>query len=129
MEDYDMTTPDEPPSEKAKAAHCHRVEPEQMSDLESKIVVALRKVFDPEIPVNIYDIGLIYDIILDAENNADIKMTLTAPNCPAAQTLPAEAETQAKAVDGVASAKVEIIWEPTWGMEMMSDDARLSLGF
>ena len=84
--------------------------------------------FDPEIPVNIYELGLIYDIIVDVNGLAVIKMTLTAPNCPAAVTLPAEVQGKVKSIDGVANARVDLVWEPPWDKDRMTDAAKLQLG-
>lgn len=92
------------------------------------ITEVLKTVFDPEIPVNIYEMGLIYDVKIEPTGEVDIKMTLTSPNCPAAQSLPAEVEEKVKGVEGVTDATIEIVWEPTWNMEMMSEEAKLSLG-
>ena len=103
-------------------------DPLQMVDLRPKVIDALRRVFDPEIPVNIYDLGLVYDVLVDADRNVGVRMTLTAPACPAAQTLPGEARDAAKGVDGVASARVEIVFDPPWSMERMSEAAKLQLG-
>lgn len=100
----------------------------QMAALAPQVVDALRTVFDPEIPVNIYDLGLIYDVLVDAERKVGIRMTLTAPACPAAQTLPGEVREAAKRVDGVSSARVEIVFDPPWAMDRMSEAARLQLG-
>jgi FeS assembly SUF system protein len=96
--------------------------------LEGKIIAAISTVFDPEIPVNIYELGLIYDIAIDAEKNATIRMTLTSPGCPVAGTLPGEVERKVEAVDEVKKATVELVWEPPWGREMMSESAMLQLG-
>ncbi len=100
----------------------------QMAALAPQVVDALRTVFDPEIPVNIYDLGLIYDVLVDADRQVGIRMTLTAPACPAAQTLPGEVREAAKRVDGVSSARVEIVFDPPWAMDRMSEAARLQLG-
>ena len=97
-------------------------------ELKPQIVDAIRTVFDPEIPVNIYELGLIYDVIVDANGVAGIRMTLTAPGCPAAQSLPVEVATKVKAVPGVSDAKVDIVWEPAWSKDRMSDAAKLQLG-
>lgn len=97
-------------------------------DLEERIVAALRTVFDPEIPVNIYELGLIYNLELDAEANAQVKMTLTSPGCPVAGTLPEEVRMRVEDVDGVRSAAVEVVWDPVWNPSMMSEAARLELG-
>jgi len=85
-------------------------------------------VFDPEIPVNIYELGLIYDIIVDASNAVGVRMTLTAPACPAAQTLPVEVKRKVAQVPGVADVKVDIVWDPPWDRDRMSDAAKLQLG-
>ncbi len=100
----------------------------QMDALGPKVIEALKRVFDPEIPVNIYDLGLVYDVLVDADRNVGVRMTLTAPACPAAQTLPGEARDAAKGVEGVASARVEIVFDPPWSMERMGDAAKLQLG-
>ena len=96
--------------------------------IKQRVVEALSTIYDPEIPVNIYDIGLIYEIRIDAGGAARIVMTLTSPSCPEAESLPPEVERKVAAVDGVTSAKVEITWEPPWDPEMMSEAARLELG-
>ena len=100
----------------------------QMAALAPQVVDALRTVFDPEIPVNIYDLGLIYDVLVDAARQVGIRMTLTAPACPAAQTLPGEVREAAKRVEGVSSARVEIVFDPPWAMDRMTEAARLQLG-
>ena len=97
-------------------------------DLKEAVIVALRTVFDPEIPVNIYELGLIYDIAIQDSGKVEIKMTLTAPGCPVAGSLPGEVETRVKAVSGVTEAKVNLVWEPPWNREMMSEAAKLQLG-
>ena len=97
--------------------------------LEARVIAALRTVFDPEIPVNIYDLGLIYALDVDAgSGNVDIRMTLTAPGCPVAQTFPATVSSAVEQVEGVNDAKVELVWEPPWSRDMMSEAARLQLG-
>jgi len=98
------------------------------SALEPSIVAALSKVFDPEIPVNIYDLGLIYEIVVDAASVVGIRMTLTAPACPAAQILPTEVKNRVAAVPGVADVKVDVVWDPPWDRYRMSDAAKLQLG-
>lgn len=97
--------------------------------LHEAAVEACRSVYDPEIPVNIYDLGLIYTIAINDENDADVKMSLTAPGCPVAGEMPGWVEEAMSAVPGIKSVSVELIWSPPWGMEMMSDEARLELGF
>ena len=97
--------------------------------LYGKIVDACKTVYDPEIPVNIYDLGLIYTIEISEDNDAKILMSLTAPGCPVAGEMPGWVSDAVKPIDGLKSVHVEIVWEPQWGMEMMSDEARLELGF
>lgn len=92
------------------------------------IIKAISTVFDPEIPVNIYELGLIYDVIVDAQGVAGVRMTLTAPGCPVAQSLPVDVANKVKSVDGVTDAKVDIVWEPAWTRDRMSDAAKLQLG-
>ena len=98
-------------------------------ETESRIIDALRTVFDPEIPVNIYDLGLIYEIRMEEKGRAYIKMTLTSPNCPMAEELPVDARRAVESVEGVKEAHVELTFEPEWDKEMMSDAAKLELGF
>ncbi|WP_087734942.1 SUF system Fe-S cluster assembly protein [Paraburkholderia piptadeniae] len=98
-------------------------------DLRLRVIEALRTVFDPEIPVNIYDLGLVYDMDVDDEaGTVAIRMTLTAPGCPVAQTFPATVEDAVYSVTGVNSVRVELVWEPPWTKERMSEAARLQLG-
>ena len=92
------------------------------------LIEAISTVFDPEIPVNIYELGLVYDIEVDSEAFVLVKMTLTSPACPSAQQIPVDVRAKVLAVPGVKDAKVEIVWEPTWTMEKMSEAARLQLG-
>lgn len=96
--------------------------------LESAIVQVLKGIYDPEIPVNIYDLGLIYEIQVDDENTVEVTMTLTAPNCPVADSLIQEVEQQIKHIEGVKSAQVHLVFDPPWDKEMMSDEAKLELG-
>ncbi|MGA1998013.1 MAG: SUF system Fe-S cluster assembly protein [Bryobacteraceae bacterium] len=96
--------------------------------LESQIVAALKRVYDPEMPVNVYDLGLIYGIRTDAEGRVAIRMTLTAPNCPVAGSLPAEVDRAARGVPGVADVKVELTFDPPWSKDSMSEAAKLALG-
>jgi FeS assembly SUF system protein len=98
------------------------------SDIEEGIVEALKTVFDPEIPVNIYELGLIYDVDVQEDGAVQVKMTLTAPGCPVAGTLPVEVKTKIEGVPGVTSADVELVWDPAWNPSMMSEAARLQLG-
>jgi len=97
--------------------------------LGDKIVVALKSIFDPEIPVDIYELGLIYDVMISEENDVKILMTLTSPNCPVAETLPVEVEEVVKTLEEVRNAEVEITFDPTWTQDMMSEEAKLELGF
>jgi FeS assembly SUF system protein len=100
----------------------------KMDEIAPKVIEALKTVYDPEIPVNIFEMGLIYDVIVDATGFVGVKMTLTAPNCPAAQSLPVEVRDKAKSIEGVTDAKVEVVWEPPWTKDLMSDAAKLELG-
>jgi FeS assembly SUF system protein len=97
-------------------------------ELRDRIVEALRTVYDPEIPVNIYELGLVYDINIDAENNVGIRMTLTAPNCPVAGSLPGEVEHRVREVKGVQDVKVELVFDPPWDRDRMSQAALIQLG-
>jgi FeS assembly SUF system protein len=96
--------------------------------LEEQIVAALKSCYDPEIPVDIYELGLIYGIEIDPAGNVIIRMTLTSPMCPAAESLPPEVQRKVQAISGVASAKIDIVWEPIWTMDRMSEAARVKLG-
>jgi len=96
--------------------------------IEAEVIEALRSCFDPEIPVNIYDLGLIYDVKVTPEGAVDVQMTLTSPHCPAVQSLPAEIEGKIKAVPGVTGAKIDLVWDPPWDQSKMSEAARLQLG-
>ena len=97
-------------------------------ELRDQIVAALKKVYDPEMPVNIYELGLIYDLSVDDAGRAAIRMTLTAPNCPVAGTLPGEVERAARAVPGVTDVKLELTFDPPWTKARMSEAAKLALG-
>jgi FeS assembly SUF system protein len=103
-------------------------DPLKSLELKPRIVEAIATVFDPEIPVNIYELGLIYDILVDAEARVYVAMTLTSPACPSAQQLPGEVQDKVRNVKGVSAAAVEIVWEPPWTPDKMSDAARLQLG-
>jgi FeS assembly SUF system protein len=104
-----------------------KTEARNSDDVKYDLVAALKTVYDPEIPVDIYELGLIYQLEVDGEGHVDVAMTLTTPMCPAAEILPAEVEAKAREVDGVTSVKLELVWEPPWDMEMMSAAARLQL--
>lgn len=100
-----------------------------MDELKEDVIEMLKTIYDPEIPVNIYELGLIYVIDINESSVVDIKMTLTAPGCPVAQTFPGEIEGKVGSVAGVAEAHVEVVWDPTWTKDMMSEAAQLQLGF
>jgi FeS assembly SUF system protein len=100
----------------------------KMAELRPLVLDALSTVYDPEIPVNIKELGLIYDVLVDKDARVGVRMTLTAPACPAAQSLPVEVKQKAAAVPGVTSAKVEIVWDPPWDKDRMSEAAKLQLG-
>ncbi len=103
-------------------------DPARTEALKPGILDAIRTVYDPEIPVNILELGLIYDVAVDASGVAAITMTLTAPGCPAAQSLPVEVARKVKALPGVTDAKVDVVWEPAWTKDRMSEAAKLQLG-
>lgn len=101
------------------------------SDLQTvrqEIIAAIKRVYDPEIPVNVYDLGLIYDIAIDADRQVSIQMTLTAPSCPVAGTLPGQVKTAVESVPGVSEASVELVWDPPWSQQCISEAAQLTLG-
>ena len=98
------------------------------TSLQARIIAALRTVYDPEISVNIYDLGLIYDLQINERHEVFVKMTLTAPGCPVAGSLLAQVESAIKAVAGVSDARVELVWDPPWSQDRISDEARLTLG-
>ena len=99
------------------------------NDLGEKIVKTLKTIHDPEIPVDIYELGLIYDVFVNEDFNVKVIMTLTTPNCPVAETLPVEVEDRVKSIEGVVDAKVELTFEPAWTRDLMSEEAKLELGF
>ena len=96
-------------------------------DLKEKIINEIRNIYDPEIPVNIYELGLIYDINIDNENNVKINMTLTSPNCPVAESLPNEVKNSVKEIKDVKNVDLNLVWEPPWDKSMMSESAKLEL--
>ena len=98
-------------------------------DLGEKIVKELKSIFDPEIPVDIYELGLIYDVFVNEDNEVKILMTLTSPNCPVAESLPQEVEEKIRSIDEVKTAEVEITFDPPWTKDLMSEEAKLELGF
>ncbi len=120
----------------AKPAQDQASSPEQRllssvekSVIEAQVIEALQTCFDPEIPVNIYELGLIYEIGIADDGSVAVKMTLTSPHCPAAQSLPPEVERKVKSVAGVKDARAIVVWDPPWNPQMMSEAARLELGF
>jgi FeS assembly SUF system protein len=102
---------------------------ERVADLGDKIVEKLKTIYDPEIPVDIFELGLIYDVFVSENNDVKILMTLTSPNCPVAETLPVEVEEKVKTIEEVNNAEVEITFDPMWTHDMMSEQAKLELGF
>ena len=126
-----MYEPDGPPAEatpREPQTASLTNDPAAADALRPAVLEALKTVYDPEIPVNIHDLGLIYDIIIDAASVVGIRMTLTAPNCPAAQWLPGQVEQKVRAVEGVADVKVDVVFDPPWDKDKMSDAAKLQLG-
>jgi FeS assembly SUF system protein len=103
--------------------------PEEPARLRSEVVEAIRTVFDPEIPVNIYELGLIYALDVSGEGLVTVDMTLTSPACPVAGSLPGEVESRIRAVEGVRDVRVELVWDPPWSTDRMSEAAKLELGF
>lgn len=102
---------------------------DQIKELENNIIVALKQIYDPEIPVDIFELGLIYEVKIKKDAAVEIDMTLTSPNCPVAETLPVEVREAVEKVEGVVSAKVNIVFDPPWDKDMMSEEAQLELGF
>ena len=100
----------------------------KMQEVGEKVVEKICKIYDPEVPVNIYELGLIYDIQVSNEGDVEIEMTLTSPNCPVAESLPVEVEEKVKIIKEVRDVKVNITFEPPWNKDMMSDEAKLELG-
>jgi len=101
---------------------------EPTGDLYEAVIAALKDIYDPEIPVNIYDLGLIYDVEITPDHHAKVKMTLTTPHCPVAESMPGEVELRIGAVPGIGDAEVELVWDPPWDPQKMSDEAKLELG-
>jgi len=102
---------------------------ERVEELGDKIVAMLKTIYDPEIPVDIFELGLIYDVFVSENNDVKILMTLTSPNCPVAETLPDEIEEKVNSIDEVKNTEVEITFDPMWTQDMMSEEAKLELGF
>ena len=98
-----------------------------MSDIRNKVIEAVKKIYDPEIPVNIYELGLIYKIDVDEKNKVNVDMTLTSPNCPVAESLPNEVKENIKKVEGVSDVNLNLVWEPPWDKNKMSEAAKLEL--
>jgi len=98
-----------------------------MSDIKSKVIEEIKKIYDPEIPVNIYELGLIYKIDVDEKNNVNIDMTLTSPNCPVAESLPNDVKNNIKKVEGVSDVNLNLVWEPPWDKDKMTEAAKLEL--
>ena len=96
-------------------------------ELKDKVIGEIKKIYDPEIPVNIYELGLIYDIIIDDKNNVKIDMTLTSPNCPVAESLPNEVKSSVKEIKEVKNVDLNLVWDPPWDKSMMSESAKLEL--
>jgi len=134
MARYPLSTADEPPPPppaapvSAKPPLAEPLTGEQIETLNQRIVQALCTCFDPEIPVNIYELGLIYEIAISPSGAVTIKMTLTSPACPVAGSLPIEVQRKVEAVDQVTSAKVDLVWSPPWDKDRMSEAAKLQLG-
>ena len=118
----------EPPAAPAAAAQIGPRDEARTTELTPTLVEAISTVFDPEIPVNIYELGLIYKIEADADSRVKVEMTLTSPACPSAQQLPSEVRYKVKALEGVSDAFVEVVWEPAWTKDLMSEDAKIGLG-
>ena len=115
---------EEPGSQQARIVEA----PEEMREVGHRIVERLKTVFDPEIPVDIYELGLVYGVNVEADGSTRIRMTLTSPMCPAAEELPPEVESKAREVEGVTSVQLDLVWDPPWSPAMMSEAAKLELG-
>ncbi len=107
----------------------HQQQTKTFAELRTEVIDVLKTCYDPEIPVDIYELGLVYEVNVDPGNNVKIVMTLTSPSCPVAETLPPEVEQKIKGIPGVGDVKLELTWEPPWTQEMMSEVAKLELGF
>ncbi len=123
------TPPAAPVTSPLPAAAADTPGPVDVGDLQDKIIDVLRTCYDPEIPVNIYELGLIYNIDVQESGDVTIRMTLTSPMCPVAGSLPPEVQSKVQGVVGVKSAKVDLVWDPPWNQDMMSEAARVQLGF
>lgn len=102
---------------------------ETVQQLQDKVIDALKNIYDPEIPVDIWELGLIYHLKFDLEGNLIVEMTLTSPMCPVAESLPSEVETKLRAIPGIKDVKIKLVWDPAWDKDMMSEVAKLELGF
>jgi len=111
-----------------EAPEGHQISTIEQKLIEGQVIEAVRTCYDPEIPVNIYDLGLIYDVRVAADGGVLVTMTLTSPSCPAAQSLPREIESKVSGIPGVTAVKVNVVWDPQWNPSMMSEAARLELG-
>lgn len=120
---------EEEDAEKAAAKVAERVAGPAPEGLHDAVIEALQSIYDPEIPVNIYELGLIYEVDLDGAGNAWVTMTLTTPHCPVAEEMPDEVAAKVRSVEGVGKVDVDLVWDPPWDMSMMSEAARLELGF
>ena len=129
MKNLHVIQPSQPePAQTSDQTSALVADPAKTAELKPAIIKAISTVFDPEIPVNIWELGLIYDVFVDANGVAGVRMTLTAPGCPVAQSLPVDVANKVKSVEGVTDAKVDVVWEPAWTRDRMSDAAKLQLG-
>lgn len=125
---FDIGALTAPPAQPPATSQIAEVDPARTAELTPKVVEVISTVYDPEIPVNIYELGLIYKIEADAESRVRVEMTLTSPACPSAQQLPSEVRFKVKAIEGVTDAFVDVVWEPAWTKDLMSEEAKLALG-
>jgi len=123
MEDSTLSEPHTPVADAAEA------QDEGKASLRQAVIAMLKTCYDPEIPVDIYELGLIYEVTIREENAAYVKMTLTTPMCPVAEILPVEVEEKVRSVDGVGDVELDLVWDPPWDVDMMSEAARLELNF
>lgn len=128
-----MSMPGDSPEDSSANEHSQSVadivpDPAKTAELGPQVLAALKTIYDPEIPVDITELGLIYEVLIDAAARVGVRMTLTAPACPAAQSLPVEAREKVAMVPGVSEARIEVVWEPPWTMDRMSATAKLQLG-
>jgi FeS assembly SUF system protein len=131
MSDWDfgaLSKPSEDPASDELKTAGMTSDPLALLELKPAILETLGTIYDPEIPVNIYELGLIYDILVDAAHVVGVRMTLTAPACPAAQSLPLEVEDKIRRIPGVTGVKLDIVWDPPWSKDRMSEEAKLQLG-